>query len=206
MDPAARRPIPEPRPRHLELLGQGLHMPFVRAKKGRVVPLVGKPAKKQEITDHFGAEAPPITEGSVSFGIQRRGDPFGRLPRLAQRDYAAQDLLEVAPLPVGGHRPGEGMAALVTAGPVDRRFGALTVALGADHDALDQATDDRLAVRVRRPRRMPQPRDVRSQRGDARLVGRAQLRYRLPAPALVFFLELTLLAQAVLPLAFQRCR
>ena len=148
-------------------------MPFVRAKKCRVVPLVGKPAQKQEVTDHFGAEATPITEWSVSFGIQRRGDPFGRLSRLAQRDHAAHDLIEVAPLPVGGHRPGEGMAALVTAGPVDRRFGVLAVALGMDHDALDQATDDRLAVRVRRPRRMPQPRDVRGQRGDARLVGRA---------------------------------
>src|SRR5262249_47517366 len=135
MDSAARRPVPEPRARHLELLGQGLHMPFVRAKKGRVVPLVGKPAKQQEVTDHFWAEAPPITEWSVSFGIQPGGDSFGRLPRFAQRDHAAHDLIEVAPLPVGGPRPGEGMAALVTAGPVDRRFGALAVALGADHDA-----------------------------------------------------------------------
>jgi len=89
---------------------------------------------------------------------------------------------------------------------VNRRVHVLAVVADVHHDPLDQAADDRLAIRVGRARGVPERRDVRGERRDACLFIDRERHGSFACEPIVFFLNLLLLTERFLPVLFQRSR
>src|SRR5262249_57398413 len=98
--------------------------------------------------------------------------------------------------------------ALVTAGQapttIDLHTYIFAVLADMDDHALDQQADDLLPLGWRRRRGVPERRDVAGQGGDPGEFVLAQLGRLVPSESVIFFFELALTAQGLLPATLQR--
>jgi hypothetical protein len=80
------------------------------------------------------------------------------------------------------------------------------ITLDVDDDTVHQTTEDRLSIAVGGARGLPQGGDIRCDRRDPRPLLRLYWQGRVLAEAVVCFLELSCVAQGLLPALLQRGR
>ncbi len=130
-----------------------------------------------------------------ALAVQLLGHPGQRLSRLAELVDSIQEPPVVGHLLVTLHRAHQLVAAAKASCPVDGHVDPFALPTdGGDH-LLDQEADDPLAIRCRRSRRLPQPRQLLRQGMDLVALASRQTRGLVAAEPGVFLLETTLLLQ-----------
>ena len=124
-----------------------------------------------------------------ALAVQLLGHPGQRLSRLAELVDSIQEPPVVGHLLVTLHRAHQLVAAAKASCPVDGHVDPFALPTdGGDH-LLDQEADDPLAIRCRRSRRLPQPRQLLRQGMDLVALASRQTRGLVAAEPGVFLLR-----------------
>src|SRR5262249_35054487 len=201
--PAPARPVAELPARHPELSPQVGHPPFVLPQQSLILSAIAQPPARHQLPHRQRRVAPGRLRRSEALRVEPGRDLTRRIPLAVQTGEPIEQPGVVAQVLVELDRADDLVTAREAPTPIDLHVYIFAVLADMDDHALDQQADDLLPLGWRRRRGVPEGWDIAGQGGDPGEFVLAQLGRLVPSESVIFFFELALTAQGLLPATLQ---